>query len=447
MNAMSRWGVLCGLALLSVFGGAAHAAPESGWWWNPAENGRGFFLEIADTQVYMAGYFYESDGRATWLVSQGQITSPTSYHGRLLAFAGGQKLFGLYQPPGPAVDVGAVSVQFTDDRHAVLTWPGGTIAIERQVFGAGAASFQPHTGWWWDDTESGRGYSVEIQGDQLFLVGFMYDTTGQPLWYFAAGKMATPTHFEGQLLQFGGGQTLAGPYRPPGTPNAVGSATLDFTRADEATLTISDTAGALPSTHGSEKAGKPPSKSKLKPQLPPPKIKLPNAWSGPFAQAIYFLNVTEKSTVEYTLILTGVATFTLDPDITLGGHAYYSLSGVIDLDFKNVIRSDDGVGIVDCKGETKTVLDLNKGNGNLTVGTSGNFTLRIEKEFPYFPHGQCTFTTPSGSISMPFPLGDYTAELSIKDTGQVVSGRVQGNPPPIIVPSLSLVRVWNFSPQ
>ena len=225
---------------LAMQSGVAHSAPEVGWWWNPNESGRGFFVESQNGIVYLAGYFYESDGRATWLVSGGQNGDPYSFDGRLLKYRSGQTLFGAYQAPAAPADMGAVSLHFSDDTHGAITWPGGTIPIQRQRFSGADAPFQPDSGWWWNPDEGGRGYSVEVQGDSMFVVGFMYDASGDPLWYYSAGKMASPTRYQGALLQFANGQTLSGPYRPPTPPAAVGKLNLEFSAIDEATLTITD---------------------------------------------------------------------------------------------------------------------------------------------------------------------------------------------------------------
>ena len=50
------------------------ALPETGWWWNPAESGRGMFIEVqADSQgnlaLYSAIYGYESSGAPSWHVA------------------------------------------------------------------------------------------------------------------------------------------------------------------------------------------------------------------------------------------------------------------------------------------------------------------------------------------------------------------------------------------
>jgi len=251
----------------------AAAEPQNGWWWNPNESGRGFFIEMRGGVLYLAGYLYESNGRALWMTSGGPVTDPYLYNGTLQTYQGGQTLFGDYRFPAGTADVGAVTVRFDDDSHGTFTWPGGTIPIQRQIYGANAAAFQPHTGWWWNPLESGRGFSVEIQGSQAFIVSFMYDDAGSPVWYFSAGPMSTPTHFESDWLQFSGGQTINGPYRPPSTPVKVGRLAVDFTTNERATLTFTDANAAKASpAHG-------PRIIQVQPQLQPQRVSsVPEKW-------------------------------------------------------------------------------------------------------------------------------------------------------------------------
>src|SRR3954471_10662186 len=96
-------------ALFSLAVPLAQAAPENGWWWNPAESGRGFFLEVQGPRMFLSGYFYADDGRAKWLVSNDPMPQENAYDGRLLAFANGQTLGGGYHAPGAGVDAGPIS--------------------------------------------------------------------------------------------------------------------------------------------------------------------------------------------------------------------------------------------------------------------------------------------------------------------------------------------------
>ena len=246
MLATRRLSALWAIWLFWLATGVAHAAPESGWWWNPQQGGRGFSIEIQGDTLFMAGYLYESDGRATWLASSGLLQTATFYQGRFQAFSNGQALVGNYQAPTGPTDAGAVSVQFTDDTHATLTWPGGTIPIERYRFSSAPEPIlQPQTGWWWNPNESGRGFFIEVQGDQMFAAGYMYDAAGNPIWYASGGAMASLGTYQGRWDQYANGQTINGSYRPPSAPTNVGSVVAEFTAEDRATLTLSDSPGAV----------------------------------------------------------------------------------------------------------------------------------------------------------------------------------------------------------
>ena len=230
--------------LLALCAGMARADPQVGWWWNPDESGRGFFIESQNGTFYLATYLYADDGRARWLVSGGPNADPNHWAGRLQEFRGGQTLFGSYALPSGPADVGAIAVDFADATHGTITWPGGVVAIERDLFGTPPAMYQPESGWWWNPAESGSGYSIEVQGGNLFFVGFMYDAASNPVWYFSAGPMSTPTTYSGALQQFANGQTLTGAYRAPGAPTTLGTLQVAFIAPDAATLTFTGTAAA-----------------------------------------------------------------------------------------------------------------------------------------------------------------------------------------------------------
>src|SRR5579862_169627 len=236
-----------GAALCVLMGGLCNSAcadPEAGWWWNPNESGRGFFVESHAGSTFIGAYLYDTDGHASWLVSGGPSSDPYNWMGDLYNKTNGQTLFGSYVAPGNANVIGQLSVHFNDDTHGTLTWPGGQVAIERQVFGTGAPDFLPYTGWWWNPNESGSGYSVEVQGNNLFVVGFMYDDSGRPVWYYSAGPMTDATTYHGDVLQFANGQTIGGPYQAPATPSNIATLDIRFTDATHATFTVTEAAAS-----------------------------------------------------------------------------------------------------------------------------------------------------------------------------------------------------------
>ena len=229
--------------MLSVCG-AAHAAPQTGWYWNPNESGRGFFVESQNGITFIAAYFYDADGHATWLVAGGPNADPYNYSGSLYNLSNGQTLFSGYVKPENLTVAGQMSVHFDDDAHGTFTWPGGVVQIQREIFGSGDAPFQPYSGWWWNSSESGSGYSLELQGNNLFVVGFMYDDTGRPTWYFTAGPMSSSTTYHGDVVQFAGGQTMGGPYQPPSSNAKVATVDVEFVTLNSATITFSGPSSA-----------------------------------------------------------------------------------------------------------------------------------------------------------------------------------------------------------
>jgi hypothetical protein len=211
--------------------------PRTGWWWNKDESGRGFFMERRGDALFIAGYYYEADGRPTWFTSYGPLAGAT-FSGRATTFKNGQTLEGNYVAPQVAADLGPITLSFAADAYvATMNWPGGNTPITNLVFG-GAGSGTGENGWWWNASESGRGYSIEVQGNTMVMVGFMYDAAGNPVWYLSSGAMQSAAKYTGRLLTFRGGQVLGGPYRAPTSNTDVGGISIDFSSADQANLIL-----------------------------------------------------------------------------------------------------------------------------------------------------------------------------------------------------------------
>jgi hypothetical protein len=95
----------------------------------------------------------------------------------------------------------------------------------------------PQKGWWWNDREPGRGFSIEVQGNNLFMATYLYDVSGRATWHVATGPTSLDgSVFSGQLLTFGNGVTMSGPYRPNARLADAGPVTLTFDNADSGTL-------------------------------------------------------------------------------------------------------------------------------------------------------------------------------------------------------------------
>jgi len=110
--------------------------PEAGWWWNPQENGRGFFIEWQDGWADLAGYMYDDDGNPVWYITVVQTPDPMRLVATWLGFGNGMTLTGPWQPHQLVNgNVAPVSIAFTSATTAVMTLPGGrTTNLQRHRF-------------------------------------------------------------------------------------------------------------------------------------------------------------------------------------------------------------------------------------------------------------------------------------------------------------------------
>lgn len=120
------------------FAGLVHAVPESGIWWNPAESGRGFLIEVQNGMMLLSAFMYDDAGKATWYASgPSPLVNDTVYQSKLQQYGAGQTLNGAYK--GPSIvnaNAGYVTVTFTSSTTATLVMPNGiTIPLVRFAFG------------------------------------------------------------------------------------------------------------------------------------------------------------------------------------------------------------------------------------------------------------------------------------------------------------------------
>jgi hypothetical protein len=70
---------------------------------------------------------------------------------------------------------------------------------------------------------------MEVQGNDVFFGGFLYDDLGNPVWYVTRGTLSDPSTYSGNWQLYAGGQTITGGYRTPVLANAnVGAVTTRF---------------------------------------------------------------------------------------------------------------------------------------------------------------------------------------------------------------------------
>jgi hypothetical protein len=311
----------------------AQAAPQTGFYWNAAEPGRGFFVEKVGGSFFFAGLYFAADGRPTWVVSNAPMPDPNVYDGRLESLFGGQMLGGLYQAPAEVNDAGPVHIVFGDDTHASLTWPGGDVALVRQDVEGGAASgIVPESGVWWNADEAGGAFVIDANGGHVVVGALMFEPSGDPVWYVADGVMSDGSRFKADLLRTATGQTMGGDYVAPSTPVVAGSIALHFSAPDRAKVTLTDAAGNATTSH-------------LKPlQVKPPLLARPKSLPGSFSQAI------DTADGERTLLVDGTITLLRTDDASDGSAHYVAQAGGANLRLVGIVSQDEGSCLVDASG-------------------------------------------------------------------------------------------------
>lgn len=226
----------------------ASIVPQTGYWYNPAESGRGFTIEQNATtgNVFLATYLYSSSSEAVWYAAGPAPMNGDTFSAPITAFDNGQTLNGNWQAAGVGTSPGNVSITFSDATDGTLTWPGGTIPITRFAIVPGGlnsppTSTQPQSGYWYNPSEAGRGYTIEVQNNTVFIAAYMYDAQGNAVWYASGpATLGSDNTFQGSLDQFAGGQTLTGSYIAPNVVVNVGSITIQFSSPTAGMLTLPD---------------------------------------------------------------------------------------------------------------------------------------------------------------------------------------------------------------
>jgi hypothetical protein len=112
-----------------------------------------------------------------------------------------------------------------------------TIPIVRQVFQSGSTSpAVDYTDLWWNPNESGWGMAATQQYGMMFLAWFVYNGSGNPMWYVSPNCVVQGSGCSGTLYRTTG--PAFGPTFDPSAVHAtsVGSVTMSFTDANNATL-------------------------------------------------------------------------------------------------------------------------------------------------------------------------------------------------------------------
>lgn len=246
----------CSAALLT---GAAPTSPAglSGLWWNPSESGWGISFTQRRNVIFGAWYTYDSSGKPKWYVASNcalpaGVTGTSGTCSGTLYQVSGPTFFGSSFDPSKdnVASVGTLSVAFADANNATMTYSvngqGRTVPIVRQSFQSGATlPAVDYTDLWWNPNESGWGMVITQQYGVMFLAWYVYDGSGNPVWYVAPDCVVVGSGCSGTAYS-----TTGPPLGPTFDATAVhatsvGTIAVTFIDANNAsvTYTINSVAG------------------------------------------------------------------------------------------------------------------------------------------------------------------------------------------------------------
>ena len=260
MNAFKTFCVAL-VAMLMLFGGFTASAQMtattpnySGMWWaGDAESGWGMTLahhkNASGDQMFGALFIYGRDGRPLWFTVPGGTFSQNDrqFVGTAYLTTGPSYRNDTFDEHQVVVTpAGSMSISFTDDTHALMTYTLSGVTVQKQIEKFDFFS-PPYDNWpsdfsdmWWNPAESGWGFNIAHNGDQLFGVWYGYREDGQPFWFVVpGGTWTTSSSFSANAY------TTTGPsYTNPtfNTNNVVttpvGTATLLWKSMDSATFSF-----------------------------------------------------------------------------------------------------------------------------------------------------------------------------------------------------------------
>ncbi len=137
-NAAFSGGAVYKKFLDAIVGGARDLRDIRGWWYDPAYNGMGIYMEAQAGTMFMAWYQYRGDTTGRWWSSGEEGGFPpqqTVYDGALDEFLNGQCYGCAYKQPSETTSPGEVAITFTGDANAAMSYNGTTYSLQRFLFG------------------------------------------------------------------------------------------------------------------------------------------------------------------------------------------------------------------------------------------------------------------------------------------------------------------------
>lgn len=178
--------------------------PRFGAWYNPQRSGAGMFLHAVGTNWGLLWYSYLEDGTPTWYV--GSAPAPQASEARWTAPLQRMVWSGGVARP---TQVGRVVIAATAENRMQMSFeldgqfgsePMQWIGSERCASVLGQSL--DLNGLWYDASNSGFGYSLDVSPEAEVVASFLYDGRGWPRWVLGSGRPFGAGPID--LLQFRG---------------------------------------------------------------------------------------------------------------------------------------------------------------------------------------------------------------------------------------------------
>ena len=96
-------------------------APRTGWWDQPSQSGRGYFLEVQGNTLFLGGLIYSTSGQPSWFTSSGPVDSTGNFAGNLTVCSAQTSPDGSVQAPSCKATTDTVRLVFSAPWRATLT--------------------------------------------------------------------------------------------------------------------------------------------------------------------------------------------------------------------------------------------------------------------------------------------------------------------------------------
>jgi uncharacterized protein (TIGR03437 family) len=96
-------------------------APRAGWWDQPTQSGRGYFLEVQGNTLFIGGLIYGSSGQPSWFTSTGPVDSTGAFSGNLTVCSTQASSGGSLNAPVCEATTDTINLAFSAPWHATLT--------------------------------------------------------------------------------------------------------------------------------------------------------------------------------------------------------------------------------------------------------------------------------------------------------------------------------------